>query len=156
LLLGGLERVVVVEDLAADELLELRRRAKPVDPELPLDELGVGIRPLARYTVDPERLDRAGDVDRPVVHRVAEARARVAADDLPPALHHEPGHRAHGSSDDDRAALLIHSRPRTDAAPHDEVPAAHGRTCEGATVSVDDHDPGHHVLAGRPADAARD
>src|SRR3954451_13415012 len=62
LALGRLEIVVVVELLAADELLELGRRAEVVDAELPLDELGVVLRPLARHAVDAERLHLAGDV----------------------------------------------------------------------------------------------
>src|SRR4051812_15607208 len=78
LALGGLEVVVVVELLAADELLQLRRRAQPVDAELALDELRVDVRPLARHAVDAERLHAPADVDRPVVHRVAEAGADVA------------------------------------------------------------------------------
>src|SRR6185503_2170330 len=102
LALGRLERVVVVEHLAADELLELGRRAEPVDPELALDQLRVRIRPLAGHAVDPEGLDLARDVDRSVVHGVAEARADVAADDDPPALHHEAGHRAGRAADQDR------------------------------------------------------
>src|SRR5919202_806524 len=77
--LGRLEVVVVVELLAAHELLELRRRPEPVDPELALDELRVRLVPLAGHAVDPERLHLAGDVDLPVVHRVAEAGARVSA-----------------------------------------------------------------------------
>src|SRR6202012_5799794 len=85
LALGGLERVVVVELLATDELRELRRRAETVDAELALDELGVGIGPLPFDAVDAERLDRAGHVQLAVVHRVAEAGADVAADDLPAA-----------------------------------------------------------------------
>src|SRR4051794_16543704 len=52
--LGGLEVVVVVELLAADEFLEGRRGAEPVDAELALDELRVGVRPLARHAVDAE------------------------------------------------------------------------------------------------------
>jgi hypothetical protein len=47
LALGRLEGVVVVELLAADELLELRRRAELVDAELALDQLAVGSGPLA-------------------------------------------------------------------------------------------------------------
>ena len=54
--LGRLEVVVVVEHLAADELLELRRVAEPVDPELALDELGVGVGPFAGDAVDPSDL----------------------------------------------------------------------------------------------------
>src|ERR1700749_1025417 len=63
LALGGLERVVVVELLATDELGELRRRAQIVDLELALDQLGVGVGPLTFDAVDAERLDLAGDVD---------------------------------------------------------------------------------------------
>ncbi len=154
--LGRLEVVVVVEHLAADELLELRRRAEPVDAELPLDELGVGVRPLAGHAVDAERLDLAADVDRPVVHRVAEPGADVAADDLAAALHHEAGHRAGVAADDDRAALLVDARAGADAALHDEVAAADRRARQRAGVAVDHDDAGHHVLARRPADAARD
>src|SRR5581483_8682287 len=76
--LGGLEVVVVVQLLAADELLQLRRLAEAVDAELALDELRVGVRPLAGDAVDPEGGDLAGDVDRAVVHRVDEAAAEVA------------------------------------------------------------------------------
>src|SRR5215204_3919953 len=90
--LARLELVVVVELLAANELLELGRLAEAVDPELALDQLRVRLGPVAGHTVDPQRLDLAGDVDRAVVHRVAEARADVAADDLAAALHHEAGH----------------------------------------------------------------
>src|SRR5579863_258082 len=82
LALGGLEVVVVVELLAADELLERRRAAEAVDAELALDQLGVGVGPLARDAIDAERVHLAGDVDLAVVHRVAETGAHVAAEDL--------------------------------------------------------------------------
>src|SRR5947209_7532368 len=101
LALGRLELVVVVELLAADELLELRRRTEVIDAELALDQLGVGIRPLARNAVDSQRLDLARDVDRSVVHRVAQAGPDVAADDLAAALEHEAGHRAGAPEHDD-------------------------------------------------------
>src|ERR1700742_5071219 len=112
LALGWLERVVVVELLAAHELLQRRWRAQPVDAELALDELGVGVGPLALDAVDAQRLDLAADVDRPVVHGVAQAGAGVAADDLAAALHHEPGHRPGAAQRDDRAALLVDSGAR--------------------------------------------
>src|SRR5919205_1071053 len=80
----------------------IRWRAQAVDAELALDELGVRIGPLAGDAVDPERLHRAGDVQRAVVHGVAEARARVAEDDLAAALHHERGVRARVAAHDDR------------------------------------------------------
>src|SRR6185295_8518042 len=82
LALGRLEGFVVVELLAAHELLELGRVAEAVDAELARDELGVRLGPLARDAVDAQRLDLAADVDRPVVHRVPEAGADVAEDDL--------------------------------------------------------------------------
>src|SRR4051795_9335953 len=74
LALGRLEVVVVVELLAAHELVEARCGAEAVDAELALDVLGVGVRPLARDAVDAERLDLAADVDDAVVHGVAQAR----------------------------------------------------------------------------------
>src|SRR5204863_2480829 len=82
LALGRLEVVVVVELLAAHELVEARWRAEAVDAELALDVLAVGVRPLAGDAVDAERFHLAADVDDPVVHGVAQAGARVAADDL--------------------------------------------------------------------------
>src|SRR3990172_9601013 len=156
LALGGLEIVVVVELLAAHELLELRRRPEAVDGELPLDELGVGVRPLPRDAVDAKRLDLAADVDRAVVHGVAEAGADVAEEDLPAALHHEARHRAGRAEHDDRAALLVDPGAGADAALDDEVAAAKRRSGERARVRLDDDDAGHHVLAGRPADAPVD
>src|SRR5579875_2716166 len=109
--LGGLERVVVVELLAAHELLELRRRAESVDRELALNQLAVGIGPLAGHAVDPKRGD-LGDIDLTVVDRVAQPRADVAADDLAPALHHEARHRTRVAEHDDRAALLVDAGAR--------------------------------------------
>ena len=109
--------------------------AEPVDPELALDQLRVRVRPLARDAVDPERLHLPGDVDRPVVHRVAETGADVAADDDPAALHHEPGHRAGRAADDDRAALLVDPAPRADASLHDDVAAAERRRRQRARRS---------------------
>src|SRR4051795_10701024 len=156
LALGGLEGVVVVELLAAHELLQLGRVAEAVDAELALDELGVRVGPLAGHAVDAERLDLAADVDGPVVHRVAQAGADVAEDDLAAALHHEPGHRAGAAADDDRPALLIDARAGADAAVDDEVAAADRGARERAGVAVDDDDARHHVLARRPADAALD
>src|SRR5579871_1734116 len=156
LALGGLERVIVVELLAADEFLELRRRAELVDAELALDQLRVGVRPLARDAVDAERAHLAGDVDRPVVHRVAEPGSDVAADDLAAALHHEAGHRPGGAEDEDRAALLVDPRARADLALDDDVAAAQRGAGQRAGVAVDHDDARHHVLARRPADAAGD
>src|SRR4051794_37460569 len=156
LALGRLEAVVVVELLAAHELVEARRCAQAVDAELALDVLRVGVVPLARDAVDAERLDLAGDVDDPVVHRVAQARASVAADDLAAALHHEAGVGADRSHRQDQPALLVDAGARAGAALDDEVAAADRSARERAGVAVDDDDAGHHVLARGPADAPRD
>src|SRR3954453_9923022 len=107
LALGRLEVVVVVELLAAHELLQLGRRAEPVDAELALDELRVGVRPLAGHAVDAERLHAPADVDRPLVHGISEAGAHIPVQDLPAALHHEPGKHAGGPVHDDGAALQV-------------------------------------------------
>src|ERR1700712_943738 len=156
LALGRLEAVVVVELLAAHELVEARRGAEAVDAELALDVLRVGVVPLARHAVDAERLDLAADVDDPVVHGVAETRARVAADDLAAALHHEAGVGADRSHREDQPALLVDARACARAALDDQVAAADRGARERAGIAVDDDDARHHVLARRPADAARD
>src|SRR5439155_27188483 len=100
--------------------------------------------------------DLAGDVDRAVVHRVAEPGADVAAENLPAALHHESRHRAGTPEHDDRAAFLVDPGARADHAPDEQVAAAHRSSCQRTRIRVDDDDAGHHVLARRPADAALD
>src|SRR5918994_699188 len=107
LALAGLEDVVVVELPPADELAHLGGRAEPVDGELALDQLCVGVGPPPLDAVHPEGRDLPADVDRAVVHRVTQPRADVAADDLAAALHHEAGHRGGVAGHDDRAALLV-------------------------------------------------
>src|SRR5262245_47802963 len=145
LALAGLEAVVVVELLPADELLQLRGLPEAVDLELPLDHLGVGIRPLARHAVDSQCGDLAADANRAVVHGVAEPGPNVAADDLAAALHHEPGHRGGVAERDDRAALLVDPGARAQVALHDQIAAAHRRPGQGPGVALYDHGPGHHV-----------
>jgi len=54
------------------------------------------------------------------------------------------------------AALLVDPGARADPPPDEDVAAANGRGGQRARVAVDDDDAGHHVLAGGPADAARD
>ena len=134
----GLEVVVVVELLAADELLELGRRAEAVDPELALDELGVGVGPLARHAVDAERRDLAAR--RRSCRRTSSRRGRARRCRrrswrprciMKPVI--EPGVAA----DDDRAALLVDAGARADATLDDEVAAAKRRAGERACVAVD-------------------
>src|SRR6476661_565165 len=154
--LGRLEVVVVVELLAAHELLELGRAAEAVDAELAVDVLRVGVGPLPRHAVDAERLDLAAHVDDAVIHRVAQAGARVLADYLASALHHEPGHRADRAERDDRPALLVDARPGASPALDHQIAAAHRGAGQRAGVAFDDDHARHHVLAGGPAHAAGD
>src|SRR4029453_16571417 len=121
------------------------------DRELAIDELRVGLGPLAGHTVDAERLHLAAHVDRPVVHRVAEPRADVAAEDLAAPLHHEAGHRAGVAHDQDRSALLVDPGTRADLALDDEIAPAQSRAGERARVPFDHDDARHHVFAARPA-----
>src|SRR5215475_14169398 len=124
LALGGLEVVVVPQLAAADELAERAGRFDPVDAQLPGEELVVGGGQLRLDAVDAQRSDLASDVERAVVHGVAQAAAYVAADDLAAALQHEPGHRARVAADDDRAALLVDAGARAHVAPDHQVAAA--------------------------------
>ena len=98
----------------------------------------------------------AADVDRAVVHRVAQPRPDVAADDLAAALHHEAGHRGGVAEHDDRAALLVDAGARADVTLDDEVAAAQGRAGKRAGVVIDHDDPRHHVLGDRPPDPSGD
>src|SRR5439155_23103347 len=83
-----------------------------VDAQLPGQELVVGRGQPGLDAVHAERGDHAADVDRAVVHRVAQAAAHVAADDLAAALEHEAGHHAGVPAHDDRAALLVDAGDR--------------------------------------------
>src|SRR5215468_10176582 len=83
LALGRLEVVVVPELLAADELAERGLRTHPVDPQLALEQFVVFRGELRLDAVDPEGGDLAADVNRAVIHGVAEPAAHVPADNLP-------------------------------------------------------------------------
>src|SRR5215470_8820986 len=149
---GGLQVVVVPELAPADELAEHAGRLDPVDAQLPGQELIVAGGQLRLDAVHAERSDLAADVDRAVIHRVAQAAAHVAADDLPATLQHEPGHRARVAADDDRAALLVDAGAGTDVAADHDIAAAQRRAGQRAGVLVDDDHARHHVLGHRPAD----
>src|SRR3954463_10761747 len=69
LALGRLEVVVVVELLAAHELLQLGRLAQPVDGELARDNLGLRSRPPAGSAAAARGAPLAPAVDPPAVHR---------------------------------------------------------------------------------------
>src|SRR5947208_2156068 len=110
LLFGRLEVVVVPELLAGDDLghvLDPARRRKPVHLELAAEPGDVEIGHLAGHRVDAEAGDLAADIDRPVIHRVAEVLAGVAEDDHAAALHHEAAERPGPAADDDGAALHV-------------------------------------------------
>src|SRR5262245_10556840 len=92
LLLGRLEIVVVPELPAGDDLLHLLdavRRLEVVHPQLAGEPTGIEIGHLAGHGVDAEPLDLAADIDRAVIHRIAEVLAGIAQDDHAAALHHE-------------------------------------------------------------------
>jgi hypothetical protein len=156
LALARFEVVVVVELLAADELLERRRRPQLVDAELALDQLGVGVGPFPRHAVDPQGLDRAPHVDRPLVHRVPDVWPDVPADDDAASLHHETGVRSGVAPNQDRSALLIDPGSRAHASADHDVPAAKRGAGQRAGVLPDAHHARHHVLAARPADPPLD
>src|SRR5579859_738549 len=153
---GRLEVVVVPELAPAHELAPARGRLYGVDAQLPGQELVVGRGQLGLDAVHPERGDLAADVDRAVVHGVAQAAAHVAADDLPAALEHEPGHHAGVSAHDDGAALLVDAGAGAHVTADDDVAAAQCGAGQRARILVHDEDAGHHVLRHRPADAPPD
>src|SRR6266566_324090 len=140
----------------ADELAERRGWLDPVDAQLPGEELVVVGGHLRLDAVHAQRRDLAADVDRAVVHRVAQAAAHVAADDLAAALEHEAGHHAGVPAHDDRAALLVDAGPGAHVAAHHHVAAAQRGAGQRAGVLVDDDDAGHHVLGHGPADPSGD
>src|SRR5690348_754325 len=124
LALGRLEVVVVPELPAADEFPERGLRLHAVDSQLAFQEFVVAGGELGLDAVDAQRGDLAADVDRAVVHGVAEPAAHVPADDLAAALQHEPCHHARIPADDDRAALPVDARARPDVAMDHQVAAA--------------------------------
>src|SRR6266576_1497497 len=149
---GGLQVVVVPELAPADELAERAGRLNPVDVQLPGQELVVVGGQLGLDAVHAQRGDLAADVDRAVVHRVAQAAAHVAADDLAAPLQHEPRHHARAAADEDGAALLVDAGAGADVAADHDITAAQRRARQRAGVLVDDDHARHHVLGHRPAD----
>src|SRR5215471_2904076 len=159
LLLRGLEIVVVPQLPAGGDLLHLlhpARRSEAVHLQLALEPLPFEVGHLRGYRVHAEACDLAADVDRAVVHGVAEILAGIPQDHHAPALHHEAAEGAGAATDDDRAALHVDTDPRADIPLADEISAAHGRTEGRARVLLDHHGSRHHVLGARPADAALD
>src|SRR3984957_11353399 len=159
LLLGGLEVVVVPKLPAGDDLLHVPRaprRLEAIHLQLALEPLYVEIGHVGRYGIDAQPIDLPADIDRAVVHRVAEVLAGIAQDHHASALHHETAERAGPPADDDRAALHVDAHAGTHIAPADEVAAAQRGAESRSRVLVDDHGPGEHVLRARPADTALD
>src|SRR6185437_10247322 len=158
-LLGRFEIVVVPQLLAGDDLAESAHaalRQQVVHLELAREPSPVELGYLAPHGIDAEARRLAGDIDRAVIHGVAEILAGIAANHHAPALHHEAGERAGVAADDDRAALHVDAGARADIALADEVAAADRRAELRARVLLDEDRPAHHVLGARPADAAGD
>src|SRR6185295_7106366 len=150
-LFGRLEIVVVPQLLGGDDLAEgidaaLRRDV--VEAELSLEPCFVEISHGAPHRIDAEARGLAGDIDRPVIHGVAEILAGIAADHHAAALHHEAGEGAGVSAHDDRAALHVDAGARADIAPAD------GGAELRARVLLDENGAAHHVFGAGPADPA--
>src|SRR5262245_48212391 len=154
-----LEIVVIPQLLAGDDLAEGADTAigqQLVAAELVLEPALVEIGDRAPHGIDPEALRLAGDIDRAVIHGIAEVLAGIAADHHAPALHHEAGEGAGIAADDDRSAFLIDARARADIAAANEIPAADGGTELRARVLLYQDRPAHHIFGAGPADPARD
>src|SRR6202012_646109 len=106
--------------------------------------------------IDAERPCLAAEINRAVVHGVAEILAGVAKDHHPTALHHETGERSGVAADDDGAAFLIDSSARADRPLADQVAAAQRGAELRSGIFFDDNCASHHVLAAGPADAPLD
>src|SRR5262245_23815736 len=154
-----LEIVVVPQLLAGDDLAEgadAVLRQQLVAAELGLEPALVEISDRAPHGIDAEALRLAGDIDRAVIHGIAEILPGIAADHHPPALHHAAGDGPGIAADDDRSAFLVDARARADIAAADEIAAADGGAELRARVLLDQDRPAHHILGARPADPARD
>src|SRR5262245_15002712 len=154
-----LEIVVIPQLLAGDDLAEGSDAVlgqQLVAAELGLEPAPVEVGHRAPNGVDAEALRLAAEIDRAVIHGIAEILAGIAADHHAPALHHEAGERAGIAADDDGSALLVDARARADIAAADEVAAADGGAELRASVLLDQDRPAHHVFGARPADPARD
>src|SRR5688572_4744794 len=159
LLLGRLEIVVVPQLLTGHDLgevLDAVRRLEPVELQLALQELHLEVGHLALDRVDAEAGDLAADIDRAVIHGIAEVLAGVTQDDHAAALHHEAAEGAGAPADQDGAALLVDADAGADIALAHQVAAADRGAEGGAGVLLDDHAAAQHVLRARPADAAGD
>src|SRR5208283_1041318 len=159
LLLGRLEIVIVPQLPAGADLLHVLRalrRLEAIQFQLALQPLHVEVGHLGRYGIDAEPINLAADINRAVVHGVAQVLAGVAEDDHASTLHHEAAERARPAAHDDRASLHVDTDARADIALADEVAAAQGGAEGRARVLLDQHRPGEHVLGARPADAALD
>ena len=96
------------------------------------------------------------EIDRAIVHRVAEVFPGIAKDHHAAPLHHEAGECAGIAADDDGAAFLVDSGAGSDRSLADQVAAAESSAELGAGIFLDDDGARHHVLAASPADAALD
>src|SRR3984893_9307496 len=158
-LLGGFEIVVIPQLPARGDLLHVLdapRGREAVHLQFALQPLHVEVGHFRRHGIDPEARDFAADVDRAVVHGIAEVLAGIAEDDHASALHHEAAEGARPATNDDRAALHIDTDARADVALAHQITATY-RGAEGrARVLLDHYGSGEHVLGARPADPALD
>src|SRR5215207_274728 len=159
LLFARLEIVVIPKLLAGDDLAEVAETLRDkhfIHAQFARQPLAVELRHLRPDGVHPQAAGLAADIDRAVIHAVAEILAGVAANDHAATLHHETGEGAGIAADDDRAALLIDAGARADRSLADEIAAAQCGPKLGPGVLLDDDGTRHHVLAAGPADAPLD
>src|SRR6266478_5891824 len=159
LLLGGLEIVVVPQLPARGDLLHVlgaARSCEAVQFQLALEPLHIEVGHLRRYGIDAQARDLAADIDRAVVHGVAQVLAGIAQDHHPSTLHHEAAEGAGPAADDDRAALHVNAYASPYISLAHQVSATHGGAEGRARVLLDHDRPRQHVLGARPADAALD
>src|SRR5215510_9050935 len=142
LLRRRLEIVVVPQLPAGGDLLQLfhtARGGEAIHLQLALEPRCFEVGRLRRDRIHSKAGDFAADVDRAVVHGVAEILAGITEDHHAPALHHEAAEGTRAATDDDRAALHVDADARADIPLADEVSAAHGRTEGRARVLLDHH-----------------
>src|SRR6476646_8416466 len=158
-LFGWFKIVVVPQLFACDDLAEYFDAAfghDVVHAQFACQPLPIELGYLGPDRVHAEALRLAANIDRAVIHRVAEILAGVAADHHAPALHHEAGEGAGVATGNNITALHVDAGARADITLADEVAAADSGTELRAGVLLDQDGSTHHVLGAGPTDPAGD
>src|SRR5438067_590420 len=140
-LLARLEIVVVPQLLPGDDLpesVDAVRRIEIVHLELAGEPAAVEIGQRCGHCIDAQASCFAAQIDRAVIHRIAQVLAGIATDHHAPPLHHEAGEGAGITADDDVSALLVDTGAGTDRALADEIAASQCRAELRAGILLDD------------------